>query len=176
MGFKRRQSMKKLLTNSKSNVVRNLGLALLLITTIVMATSCKKDDPEPTVTSPTNTCETEQNNLNNAIASENGLNNTFNVNADSCIHYWAPQMPEAFLNAAYGNLPNIATPPYTTKDSVSTLNNYASAVPAQYQDEKVKGIIRTSGSALTAWDSYLNAQAVTQAAQTALTECQNSND
>lgn len=39
--------MKKILTNSKSNVVRNLGLALLLIAPIVMQTSCKKDDPEP---------------------------------------------------------------------------------------------------------------------------------
>lgn len=36
-----------LFTNSKSNVARNLGYALLLITPIVMATSCKKDDPEP---------------------------------------------------------------------------------------------------------------------------------
>lgn len=35
--------MKKLLTNSKSNFVRNLGLVLLLITPIVMATSCKKE-------------------------------------------------------------------------------------------------------------------------------------
>ena len=39
--------MKKLLTNSKSNFARNLGLALVLIVPIICATSCKKDDPEP---------------------------------------------------------------------------------------------------------------------------------
>ena len=167
--------MKKLLTNSKSNFARNLGLALVLIVPIIYATSCKKDDPDPITPPVTNTCETEQNDLNTAIATENGFNNTFNVNADSCIHYWAPQMPAAFLDAAYGNLPNIATPPYTTKDSVTVLNLKAGDVPEQYQDEKVKGIIRTGGNALTAWDAYLNAQTATQNAQTALTECQNSN-
>ena len=34
---------KKCMINSKSNVVRNLGYALLLIAPVVMATSCKKE-------------------------------------------------------------------------------------------------------------------------------------
>lgn len=36
--------MKKLLTNSKINVARNLGLALVLIVPIICATSCKKEE------------------------------------------------------------------------------------------------------------------------------------
>ena len=36
--------MKKLLTNSKSNFARNLGLALVLIVPIICATSCKKEE------------------------------------------------------------------------------------------------------------------------------------
>ena len=146
--------------------MKNIKLAMFLIVSVVIATSCKKES----------TCDYEKDNLDAAQTEETRINNEFNLNADSCIHYWAPQMPAAFLSTAYGNLQNIATPPYTKKDSVTTLNNYASAVPAQYQDEKVKGIIRTGGKALTAWDACLNAQTITQSAQTALTECQNSND
>ena len=44
--------MNKLLTNSKSNVVRNLGYTLLLIAPIVIATSCKKEEPEQIIPVP----------------------------------------------------------------------------------------------------------------------------
>ena len=172
--------MKKLLTNSKCNFARNLGLALVLIVPIIYATSCKKDDPDPITPPVTNTCETEQNNLNTAIASENGFNNTFNVNADSCIYYWAPQMPASFVSNAYNNLQNVGTAPYTKRDSTQVLtlktNSLLPSIPET--DPKyfvLKGISRTGGNALTAWDAYLNAQIATQNAQTALTECQNSN-
>ena len=154
--------------------------ALLLITPIVMATSCKKDDPEPPVTPPTNTCETEQNNLNTAIANENGFNNTFNVNADSCIHYWAPQMPASFVSNAYNNLQNVGTAPYTKRDSTRVLtektNSILPSIPET--DPKylvLKGISRTGGNALTAWDAYLSAKNATQVAQMEYTDCQNSN-
>lgn len=173
--------MKKLLTNSKSNFVRKLGFTLLFIVPIIMETSCKKDDPEPVTPPVTNTCETEQNNLNTAIASENSLNNTFNVNADSCMHYYGEQMPATFVNAAYGDLPYTATEPYTKKDSVKVMTNRANNILPNVPetDSKylvLKGISRTGGNALTAWDSYVGAQTVTQAAQTAYTDCQNSND
>lgn len=170
--------MKKLLTISKSNFARNLGLALVLIVPIICATSCKKDDPEP-VTPPT--CEAEQNNLNTATATENGFNNTFNVNADSCIYFWASQMPASFVNNAYNNLQNVGTAPYTRRDSTQVLtektNSLLPSIPES--DPKylvLKGISRTGGNALTAWDAYLSAKNATQAAQTAYTDCQNSND
>lgn len=164
-------NMRNLLVNKKLTRL----LLMMIMVPMVMATSCEKDDPEPVTPPVTNTCETEQNNLNTAIATENGLNNTFNVNADSCIHYYGDQMSATFLNNAYGDLPNVASEPYTKKDSVYVLNVKANNVPAQYQDDVIKGIIRTGGNALTAWDSYLNAQTATQAAQTAYTDCQNGN-
>ena len=154
-------NMRNLLANKKLTRL----LLMMIIAPMVMATSCKKPS----------TCDYEKDNLDDAQAEETRLNNEFTVNADSCIHYYGEQMPAAFLDNAYGNLPNVATEPYTKRDSAYVLKSKADNVPLEYQDEKVKGIIRTGGNALTAWDEYSNAQIATQAAQTAYMDCQNSN-
>jgi len=51
--IKKKGNMKKLLTNSKINVARNLGFTLLFIAPVVMATSCKeKETPCTDYTNP----------------------------------------------------------------------------------------------------------------------------
>jgi hypothetical protein len=124
-------------------------------------------------------CDKEEADLAAAQAEEARINGDFTINADSCIYYWTPQMPESFLNGACGNLQNVGTPPYTKRDSVYVLTNWANGILPSISETHSKylilqGVSRTGGNALTAWDLYVGAQATTQAAQTALTDCQNS--
>jgi len=195
---KNTKTMKKLLANAKSKAV--VILALLIFAPIIITISCDEkecNDPtnpdcpnyvppvvddtipdNPVDTTPDNPaepkCEKEEADLAAAQAEEARINGDFTINADSCIYYSAPQMPPAFVAASYADLPNIATEPYTKKDSVYVLNVRANNVLEGNRDDRVNGIIRTGGNALTAWDLYVGAQATTQAAQTALTDCQNS--
>jgi len=159
-------NMRNLLVNKKLTRL----LLMMIMVPMVMATSCKKP----------NTCDYEKDNLDDAQAEETRLNNEFTVNADSCIHYYGEQMPAGFSTAAYNNLQNVGTAPYTKRDSVTVLtyaaNDVLPVVPETDSKYPVlKGISRTGGNALTAWDAYLNAQIATQNAQTAYMDCQNGN-
>ncbi len=203
---KTKRVMKKarnLLTHPKAKSAA-VAMALMLIWSAVMMTSCDKKcydpkDPKcenyvppviddtipdnPVDTTPDNPvepkCDKEEADLAAAQAEEARINGDFTINADSCIYYWAPQMPTNFVNGAYGDLPNVATEPYTKKDSVTVMTNRANSILSNIPESDPKffvvhGISRTGDNALTAWDLYVGAQATTQAAQTALTDCQNS--
>ncbi|HOR60559.1 MAG TPA: hypothetical protein PK124_04845, partial [Bacteroidales bacterium] len=124
-------------------------------------------------------CDKEEADLAAAQAEEARINGDFTINADSCIYYWAPQISTAFMEGSWNTLHNVGTPPYTKRDSVYVLTSRANAtLPIVPETDSrylaLKSVSRTGGNALTAWDLYVGAQATTQAAQTALTDCQNS--
>ena len=83
--------MKKLLTNSKSNFARNLGLALVLIVPIICATSCKKDDPEPACTDYTNPECPNYDPCWQAQQDYNTANNNYLNTRRQCLQVYLPQ-------------------------------------------------------------------------------------
>ncbi|HOE38537.1 MAG TPA: hypothetical protein PLG05_04125 [Bacteroidales bacterium] len=195
--------MKKLLANAKSKAVVILALLIFAPIIITISCDEKEcNDPtnpdcpnyvppviddtipdNPVDTTPDNPvepkCDKEEADLAAAQAEEARINGDFTINADSCIYYWAPQISTAFMEGSWNTLHNVGTPPYTKRDSVYVLTSRANAtLPIVPETDSrylaLKSVSRTGGNALTAWDLYVGAQATTQAAQTALTDCQNS--
>ena len=203
---KTKRVMKKarnLLTHPKAKSAA-IAMALMLIWSAVTMTSCDKKcydpkDPKcdnyvppviddtipdnPVDTTPDNPiepkCDKEEADLAAAQAEEARINGDFTINADSCLYCYGVELPESFLNGAYGGLPNIASEPYTKKDSVKVLTTRTNNILPGVSETNphyitLNNVYRTGVNALTAWDLYVGAQATTQAAQTALTDCQNS--
>ncbi len=154
-----------ILANKKNKIAREIGFKLLLLLApVLMAVSCGQEN-----------CDFETNALNTAQNNETRINKDFNINADSCINYYGAQMPQAFLNTAYGNLSANAI----KADSVTAITGRANDVIPMVPETDPKypvlqGISRTGGKALDSWDEYLNAQNNTENAQNALTKCENS--
>ena len=98
--------MKKLLTNSKCNFARNLGLALVLIVPIIYATSCKKKaSPCTDYTNPD--CE-NYDPCWQAKQDYNTTNNNYLNTRRQCLQVYLPQCftdIEGFKDAYDFNLP-----------------------------------------------------------------------
>ncbi len=204
MGITKTKQVMKKARNLLIQPMAITAALVLTFGVMVMMTSCDKDcnDPKdpncpnyvppviddtipdnPVDTTPDNPvepkCDKEEADLAAAQAEEARINGDFTINADSCIYYWAPQTSTVFMESAWNNLHNVGTPPYTKRDSVHVLTSRANGILPIISEThpkylELKAVSRTGGNALTAWDLYVGAQATTQAAQTALTDCQNS--
>lgn len=137
--------------------------ALLVIVPMFVITSCycKKE---------LGVCETEKNNLLAAKTEENRINAEFNKMADSCVYYYAPQMPQTIVRNAYKDLEN-TRPPYNKLDSVRALVNRVGNISEQYKYDVMYGVIRTGTGSLRLWGEYQDAMSKTESARKAFVEC-----
>jgi hypothetical protein len=150
---------------NKRNLLVKYALLVVMPMFVMTSCYCKKE---------LSACDNEKLNLEAAKNKEAQINKEFNKMADSCVYYYAPQMPQTIVRNAYNDLKENNRQPYTKLDSVRVLVNRVGNISEQYKYDVMYGAIRTGTGSLRLWGEYQDAMSKTESARKLFTECRDS--
>jgi hypothetical protein len=151
---------KDLIAQKKNKVAVGVGGALLAVGGVACG-------PKPaTCNYETDELKKAETELNDAQKEEKRLGDEFNINADSCIHYFGNQMPEGWVKQVCNGLEKDSK----EKDTVDAIVSFTYTILPMVEKSNprypvVEGMIRTGNKSLDAHPKYLVATGKLSAAK-----------